>query len=71
MQIICGGKLLQLHALLVIHGKSFMIVWPVQETPYYKKKEFAEKLSGLQANSRKPRKFSTTNNLHYTVKLVS
>ena len=30
MQIICGGKFLKLYALLVIYGKSFMIVWPVQ-----------------------------------------
>ena len=28
---------------------------------------FTEKLSRLQANLRKPQKFSTTNDLHYTV----
>ena len=64
MQIVRGGKLSRLH---VIRGKSFVIVWPVQETPYYKKKEFAGKLSLLQANLRKSQKFSTTNDLHYTV----
>ena len=67
MQIIRGGKLSRVHALLVIRWKSFAIVWPVQETPYYKKEEFTRKLSQLQANPRKPRKFSTTNHFHYTV----
>ena len=47
--------------------EKFAIVWPVQETPYYKKKEFAGKLLRLQANPQKPRKFSATNDLHYTV----
>ena len=30
IQIVHGGKLLRLHAFLVIHGKSFTIAWPVQ-----------------------------------------
>ena len=30
MQIVRGGKLSHLHALLVIRGKTFAIVWPVQ-----------------------------------------
>ena len=30
MQIALGGKLPRLHALLVIRGKTFTIVWPVQ-----------------------------------------
>ena len=30
MQIVRGGKLSRLHALLVIRGKTFAIVWPVQ-----------------------------------------
>ena len=30
MQIVRSGKLSRLHALLVIHGKIFAIVWPVQ-----------------------------------------
>ena len=45
-QIVRGGKLSRLHALLVIRGKTFMIVWPVQ---------FTEK-SGTRNNS----KFSVT-----------
>ena len=32
-----------------------------------KKKKFAGKLSRLEANPRKPRKFSAVNDLHYTV----
>ena len=31
------------------------------------KKKFADKLSPLEANPQKPRKFSTVNDLHYTV----
>ena len=54
MQIVCGGKPLRLHALFVIRGKSFAIVWAVQETPYYIKREFAGKLSRLHTNPRKP-----------------
>ena len=50
MQIIRGGRLSRLHALLVIHGKSFKIVWPVQGTLYYKKNEFTGKLLRLLCN---------------------
>ena len=50
MQIVRGGKLSWLYALLVIRWKGFAIVCPVQETPYYKKKEFTGKLLQLQAN---------------------
>ena len=67
MQIARGGRLSQLHAFIVICGKSFTIVWPVRETPHYKKKEFTGKLLRLQAN---PQKFSTTNDLHYTVPCI-
>ena len=38
MQIVCGGKVLRLHDLLVIHGKSFVIVQQF-ETPYNKKEK--------------------------------
>ena len=42
MQIICGEKVLQLHDLLVIRGKTFAIVQQFK-TPYNNKK-FAENL---------------------------
>ena len=66
MQIVCGGKVSRLHDLLVIRGKTFTIVQQF-ETLYNKKKKFAGKPSRLEANPRKPRKFSITNDLHYTV----
>ena len=65
MQIICGGKVSQLHD-LVIRRKTFMIVQQFK-TSYNKKEKFAGKPSRLEANPRKPQKFSTANNLHYTV----
>ena len=65
MQIICGGKDLRFHD-LVIRGKTFTIVQQF-ETPYHKKKKFAGKPSRLETNLRKLRKFSTANDLHYTV----
>ena len=69
MQIIHGEKVSRLHDLLVIRGNTFAIVQQF-ETPYNKKKKFAGKPSRLEANPRKPRKFSTANDLHYTVCLV-
>ena len=66
MQIVRGGKVSQLHDLLVIHGKTFAIV-QLFETPYNRKKKFTGKPSRLEANPRKPQKFSTANDLHYTV----
>ena len=64
MQIVCGGNDLRFHDLLVIHRKTFAIIQQF-ETPYNKKEEkFAGKPSRLEAN---PRKFSTANDLHYTV----
>ena len=67
MQIVCGGKVSRLHGLLVIRGKTFAIVQQF-ETPYNKiKKKFAGKPSRLEANPRKSQKFSTANNLRYTV----
>ena len=66
MQIVRGGKLSRLHDLIVIRGKTFAIVKQF-ETPYNRKKKFAGKPSRLEANPRKPRKFSTANDLHYTV----
>ena len=65
MQIVRGGKDSRFHDLLVIRGKTFAIVQQF-EIPYNKKK-FAGKPSRLEANPRKPRKFSTMNDLHYTV----
>ena len=65
MQIVRGGKVSWLHDLLVIRGKTFVIVQQF-ETPYYRKKKFAEKPSRLEAN---PQKFSTANDLHYTVSI--
>ena len=67
MQIVRGGKVSRLADLSVIRGKTFAIVQQF-ETPYNKKdKKFAGKPSRLEANPRKPRKFSTVNDLHYTV----
>ena len=64
MQIICGGKVLQLHDLLVIRGKTFAIVQQF-EAPYNRKAK--NSLENLRDNPRKPQKFSTMNDLHYTV----
>ena len=64
MQIVRSGKVSRLHDLLVIRGKTFAIAHQF-ETPYNKKIHW--KLSRLEANLRKPRKFSTVNDLHYTV----
>ena len=66
MQIVRGGKLSWLHDLFVIHRKTFAIVQQF-EIPCNKKEKFAGKLSRLEANPRKVQKFSTVNNLHYTV----
>ena len=66
MQIIRGGKVSRLHDLLVIRWKTFAIAQQF-ETPCNKKEKFAGKLSRLEANPRKPQKFSTVNDLHYTV----
>ena len=46
MQIVRGGKVSQLHDLLVNRGKTFAIVWQF-ETPY-KKEKFARKSSRLR-----------------------
>ena len=66
MQIVRGGNVLRFHDLLVIHGKTFAIAQQF-ERPYNKKEKNCWKLSRLEGNSRKPQKFSNTNNLHYTV----
>ena len=66
MQIVRGGKVSRLHDLLVIPGKTFTIVQQF-ETPYNKKEKFAGKPSRLEANPQKLRKFSTADDLHYTV----
>ena len=57
MQIVRGGKVSRLHDLLVIHGKTFVIVQQFQ-TPYNRKKKFAGKPSRLEANPRKLRGIS-------------
>ena len=51
--LLIAGKLSRLHS----NSKHLII----------KKKKFAGKLSRLEANPRKPQKFSTVNDLHYTV----
>ena len=66
MQIFHGGKVSRLHDLLVICGKTFAIVQQFK-TPYNRKKKFAGKPSQLEFNLQKLRKFSTANDLHYTV----
>ena len=66
MQIVRGGKVSWLHDLLVVRGKTFANVQQF-ETPYNKKEKFTGKPSQLEANPRKLRKFSTVNDLHYTV----
>ena len=66
MQIVCSGKVSRLHDLLVIRRKTFAIVQQF-ETPYNRKKKFTGKPSRLEANPRKLRKFSTVNDLYYTV----
>ena len=65
MQIARSGKVSRLHD-LVIHRKTFAIVQQF-ETPYNKKEKNCWKPSRLEANPRKPQKFSTVNDLHYTV----
>ena len=66
MQIVRCGKVSQFHGLFIIRGKTLAIVQQF-ETPYNKKEKFAGKFSRLEANLQKPRKFSTANDLHYTV----
>ena len=66
MQIVRGGKISWSHNLLLISGKTFAIVQQF-ETLCNKKEKFAGKPSRLEANPRKPRKFSTANDLHCTV----
>ena len=48
MQIVHGGKISQLHDLLVIRRKTFTIVEQF-ETPYKKKEKFTGKPSRLEA----------------------
>ena len=64
MQIVRGGKVSQLYNLPVICRKNFAIVQQ-SEIPYNKK--IIGKPSRLEANPQKPLKFSTANDLHYTV----
>ena len=67
MQIVRGGKDSRFHDLLVICGKTFAIIQQF-EIPYNKKeKNSLENLSNWRLIRKKPRKFSTANDLHYTV----
>ena len=66
MQIVRGGKVSRLHYLLVIRGKLSRL-YSNSKYLIIKRKKFAGKPSQLEANPRKPRKFSTANDLHYTV----
>ena len=50
MQIICGGKVLWLHDLLVIRWKTFVIVQQF-EAPCNKREKFTGSASRLKANS--------------------
>ena len=49
MQIVCGGKVSQLHDLLVIRGKTFAIVQQFK-IPYNKKEKIHWKTFELEAN---------------------
>ena len=62
MQIVRGGKFSWVHDLLIICGKTFAIVQQF-ETPYNERKNSQENLHDW----RLIRKFSTTNDLYYTV----
>ena len=66
MQIIRGGKVSRLHGLLLFAGKLLRL-YSNSKHLIIKKKIFAGKLSRLEANPRKSQKFSTANDLHYTV----
>ena len=66
MQIVRGGKVSRLHDLLVIRGKLSRL-YSNSKHLIIKQKKFAGKPLRLEANPRKPRKFSTTDDLHYTV----
>ena len=67
MQIVRGGKLSRLHDLLVIRGKTFTIVQQF-ETPYNKKeKKLLENLRNWRLIRENRERFSTANDLHYTV----
>ena len=64
MQIVCGGKVSRLHDLFAFRGKTFTIVQQFETPCNRKAKKIAGKPSRLEAN---PRKFSTADDLHYTV----
>ena len=70
MKIVRGGKVLRLHDLLLFVGKLLRL-YSNSKHLIIKKKKFAGKLSRLEANPRKLRKFSTANDLHYTVYYMS
>ena len=65
MQIIHGGKVSWLHDLYVIRGKLSRLYSNSKHLIIRQK--FAGKPLQLEANPRKPQKFSTANDLHYTV----
>ena len=63
MQIARGGKVSQLHDLLLFAGKLSQL-YSNSKQLIIERKKFACKPSRLEAN---PQKFSTANDLHYTV----
>ena len=66
MQIVRGGKVSQLHDLMLFVGKLSRLYSNLKHL-IIKRKRFAGKPSRLEANPRKPQKFSTANNWHYMV----
>ena len=68
MQIICGGKLSRLQHLIEICRKTFAVVSFMQYLLTSFMKLSLENFHGSYvANPQKPQKFSTMNDLHYTV----
>ena len=72
MQIVCGGKVSRLHDLLVIRRKTFAIVQQFETPCNRKAKSSLEnfhdwRLIRKNRESFPPQRFSTVNDLHYTV----
>ena len=67
MQIVGGGKVRGYMIFLLFVGKLLRLYTNLEHL-IIRKKKFAGKPSRLEANPRKPQKFSTTNELHYMVR---
>jgi len=67
LQIVQGGKVPRLQDSTVIHWKTFTIVPHSQLQLLSEGNYFTGKVSQLLTNLWKPRNFSTSNNLQYTV----